>query len=326
MGSWQMLALSFQPDRRPAGVNSQRRSGPLQKQTHQNKKSACIWVFFAIYCMALAPLLSPVAAQAQAVVPVSTKLPEAQDTDPCDGLLATLDRPTVADSTCVVKSGHAIAELGYQTGPVKGSDISRLSFFPQAELRFGLPENWEFKLFPPNYNMSTQRAFAGGGHIDGFGDTAFGVKHQFGSFGGFLFSADVKLTIPTGQTAFSGGGTQANIQGIVSYSITPAIGISALIGISTNTDRTNNGVITRFTSVNPDAVITYLMNDKLQLYTEIYGNTKTAADQGSNFALQGGAQYLLTKNVEVDASAGVLLHGPAGVQSRFVNLGVGLLF
>ena len=275
---------------------------------------------------AVGPRASPVTAQAQAATPVSATLPAADDADPCDGLLATLDRPTVADSPCVVKSGHAIAELGYQTGPVKGSDINRLSFYPQAELRFGLPENWELKLFPPNYNMTTQRAFVGGGHIDGFGDTSFGIKHQFGSFGGFLVSADVKLTIPTGQIAFSSGGTQANIQGIVSYDLTPALGISGLLGISTLTNRTNNGGVARFTSVNPDVVITYLMNEKLQLYGEIYGNTKTAADQGLNYSIQGGAQYLITKNVEVDASGGVLLHGPAGVQSRFVNFGVGLLF
>ena len=313
-----------QLDQRPAKINSGLRSISARRQIPRLIYSARIWNIVAVNC--LIALVSPVAAPAQAVKPVSAALPAADDADPCDGLLATLDRPTVADSTCVVKNGHAVAELGYQTGPVKRSDINRLSFYPQAELRFGLPENWEFKLFPPNYNMTTQRAFPGGGHIDGFGDTSFGVKHQFGSFGGFLVSADVKLTIPTGQMAFSSGGTQANIQGIVSYSVTPALGISGLLGISTLTNRTNNGGVARFTSVNPDAVITYLMNDKLQLYAEIYGNTKTSADQSYNYSLQGGAQYLLTKNMEVDTSVGVLLHGPAGVQSRFVNLGVGLLF
>ena len=34
--------------------------------------------------------------------------------DPCDGLLATLDRPTVADSACVVKADKFLAELGFQ--------------------------------------------------------------------------------------------------------------------------------------------------------------------------------------------------------------------
>lgn len=319
-----MVEPSFRLDQRTAGFNSQLMSMLVKKQTPKTINSARFWASLVV--QSVVAFVSPDAAQAQAITSASATLPTAQDADPCDGLLSILDRPTVADSTCVVKSGHAVAELGYQTGPVKGSDISRLSFFPQAELRFGLPENWELKLFPPNYNMSTQRAFAGDGQIDGFGDTAFGVKHQFGSFGGFLFSGDVKLTIPTGQTAFSSGGTQANIQGIASYSITPALGVSGMLGISTLTNRTNNGGIARFTSVNPDAVITYLVNDKLQLYTEIYGNTKTAANQGFNSALQGGVQYLMTKNVEIDASTGILLHGPAGLQSRFVNLGAGILF
>lgn len=305
-------------------LKSRLRSILVQKRSYAKNASVTVCILSTVFWQVAC--VFPIAAQAQAAKSAPVAPTAATDSDPCDGLLSTLDRPTVADSTCVVKSGHAIAELGYQTGPVKGSDISRLSFFPQAELRFGLPENWELKLFPPNYNMTTVRPLAGGGQVDGFGDAAIGVKHQFGSLGGFLFSADVKFTFPTGQTGFSSGGAQANIQGIVSYSITPALGISGLLGVSTLTGQMSNGSVARFTSVNPDFVVTYLMNDRLQFYGEIYGNTKTASNQVSNYSVQAGVQYLLTKNVEVDASAGALLHGPAGLQSRFINLGAGVLF
>ena len=141
-------------------------------------------------------LLSPMMANAQVVASSSTAPAPQNVDDPCDGLLAVLDRPTVADSPCVVKPGRVIAEMGYQSGPIKSSDIGHLSLFPQAELRYGLWENWELKLFPPNYLIETQRAFAGGGAISGFGDTAFGAKHEFGYFGGFVFAADAKITIP----------------------------------------------------------------------------------------------------------------------------------
>lgn len=267
----------------------------------------------------------PATAAAQDAKPGSAA-PTASADDPCDGLLAVLDRPTVADSPCVVKNGHLIAELGYQNGPVKGSSASRLAFFPQAELRYGLPANWELKLFPPNYMIQTQRGIAGGGSVDGLGDTAFGVKHEFAQFGGFIFTADAKLTVPTGNRAFSSGGAQANVQGIVSYAITEKLSISGLLGISTLTARVENGSVDRFTSVNPDIVVTYQINDKLQLYSEVFGNTVTAPGQGPNYTYQSGVQYLLTKNIEVDASGGVLLRGPAGVQSRYANFGVGVLF
>lgn len=266
----------------------------------------------------------PAVAAAQDAKPSAA--PTASADDPCDGLLAILDRPTVADSTCVVKNGHLIAELGYQNGPIKGSSASRLAFFPQAELRYGLPADWELKLFPPNYVIQTQRGITGGGSVDGLGDTAFGVKHEFAQFSGFVFTADAKVTVPTGNRAFSSGGTEANVQGIVSYDITKKLTISGLIGVSTLTARADNGSVDRFTSVNPDIVVTYQINDRLQLYSEVYGNTVTAPGQGPNYSFQGGVQYLLTKNIEVDASGGVLLRGPTGVQSRFANFGVGLLF
>lgn len=170
-------------------------------------------------------------ANAQVVASSSTAPAPQNVDDPCDGLLAVLDRPTVADSPCVVKPGRVIAEMGYQSGPIKSSDIGHLSLFPQAELRYGLWENWELKLFPPNYLIETRRAFAGGGAISGFGDTAFGAKHEFGYFGGFVFAADAKITIPTGRAAFSDGGPEVNVQGIISYSVTPALGISGMLGV-----------------------------------------------------------------------------------------------
>jgi Putative MetA-pathway of phenol degradation len=246
--------------------------------------------------------------------------------DPCDGLLSVLDRPTVADSPCVVKPGQAVVEMGYQNGPVKGSDISHLSFLPQAELRFGLPDNWELKVFPPNYLFATQRAFAGGGQIKGFGDTAFGIKHEFGYSNGFVFAADAKVIVPTGDTAFSDGGVEANVQGIISYSVTPKLGISGMLGVSTLTNRGADGSVTRFTSMNPDLVVTYLLTDKLQLYSELFGNTVTSPGQGPNLTIQGGVQYLLAPSVEVDASVGTLLLGPAGLQSSYFNVGLGLQF
>ncbi len=99
-----------------------------------------------------------------------------------------------------------------------------------------------------------------------------------------------------------------------------------MLGVSTLTHRANDGSLVRFTSVNPDVVVTYQINDKLQLYSELFGNTETAPLEGPNFTLQGGVQYLLTKSLELDASIGTLLRGPVGLQSRYFNFGAGLLF
>lgn len=289
---------------------------------------SCGWLVLYRFATILSVCVLSTIAQAQAVsAPPSTQTqPAAASEDPCDGLLATLDRPTVADSPCVVKPGQFLAELGYQYGVVKGSDVESLSTFPQAELRYGLPAGWELKLFPPNYLISTLRSSAGGGQISGFGDTAFGAKHEFGTFGGFTLASDAKLTLPTGDRAFSDGGVEGNVQGIVSYDITPQLGVSGMLGVSTLTNRDSGGGVNRFTSVNPDIVVTYQLNDRLQLYSEVFGNTVTAPHQGPNFTFDGGVQFLLTKSIEIDAEGGILLYGPQGLQSHYVGFGSGLLF
>lgn len=283
------------------------------------------WVTVA--CGAAALLTAQPLKAEPASPPLAAGTPAASEAeDPCDGLLAILDRPTVADSTCVVKPGRLIAELGYQNAVIKGSDIGHLAFFPQAEFRYGLPEGWELKLFPPNYNMTDMRVSASGGHVDGFGDSAFGLKHQFGTFGGFTLTADVKLTVPTGNQAFSDGGVEGNIQGIVSYDLTPKLGVSVSLGASTLTNRAANGGLVRFGSLNPDLVVTYQINDQLQLYSEVFGNTVTAPHMGPNFSFDGGVQYLLTKSIELDVEGGTLLTGPQGLQARYFGVGTGLLF
>ncbi|TAL79451.1 MAG: transporter [Beijerinckiaceae bacterium] len=286
----------------------------------------CRSVFLLAAVAAICALSTVAEAQSAVATPSNTQTQSSAADNPCDGLLATLDRPTIADSPCVVKPGHFLAELGYQYGNVKGSDIKSLSTFTQAELRYGLPEGWELKLFPPNYLISSLRASAGGGQISGLGDTSFGVKHEFGTFGGFTLAADAKVTVPTGNRAFSDGGVEGNIQGIVSYNITPQFSVSGLLGVSTLTNQGSNGVVTRFTSVNPDIVATYQINDRLQLYSEVFGNTATAPNQGSNFTFDGGVQLLLTKSIELDVEAGILLYGPQGLQSCYLGFGTGLSF
>lgn len=309
---------------------SRRRDGSARADCRRGQTAPCVPSFrhLAICVIAILQLLSLSAmASAQSVTaPATTQTPPPSTDDPCDGLLATLDRPTVADSPCVVKPGHVLAELGYQNAVLEGTNVGHLSLFPQAELRYGLPDGWELKLFPPNYMTSIFRSSVGGGQISGFGDTGFGAKHEFGTFGGFTVAADARIVLPTGNRAFSDGGVEANAQGIVGYNITPQLGISGMLGVSTLTNRGGDGNVSRFTSVNPDVVVTYQFIDRLQAYLEVFGNTVTAPHEGSNFTFDGGLQFLLTKSIELDVEAGTLLYGPAGLQSNYIGFGAGVLY
>lgn len=237
-----------------------------------------------------------------------------------------MDRPTIADSSCAVKPGHLLTELGYTNAAIKGSDTSRAANFPQAALRYGFVENLELRLFPPIYNMTDIRGFAGGGHVDGLGDTAFGAKYQFGTFNGFTIAADAKLTVPSGREDFSGGGVQGNFQTIVSYGLTPKLGVTLQLSGSSLTERADNGRLDRYGSFGANLVFGYQLSDKLNLFSELYGNSVSGPRSRGNLSYLGGVQYLLTKSIEFDIGAGTLLAGPQGQQERYFQVGTGLYF
>lgn len=64
-------------------------------------------------------------------------------TDPCDSLLNLVNRPTVADSACVVPVHKVEMEFGTQYQRLYQSPNHQLNY-PQSVLRFGLPKkaNW----------------------------------------------------------------------------------------------------------------------------------------------------------------------------------------
>ena len=239
--------------------------------------------------------------------------------DPCagpSGLLAELDRPTVADSACVAKPGRVITEFGYahahsQQGAVENA--------PQAELRFGLPHNNEFVLLPPN---ATYAKVVGMGNTN-YSATTLGLKHEWGYTQRWIYAGEILFTTPSAGTASptaSGWGEAVN--GIVGYSITSRVGVGLMLGATTLYNQ--NGQ--RYTSINPDFTATWLLNPRWQLYGEIYGQTHTNSGAGSGWNSDGGVQYLLTRHLEVDAEIGQRLTGALGGYRNYWGVGAGWEF
>ena len=242
--------------------------------------------------------------------------------DPCAGplaFLAIVDRPTVADSACVVPDGNVVLELGAQRS--KNRDGSRGFNLPEAELRFGIPGNNELVALPPNYAHQ-----AGGGlSASGAGSTVVGVKHELGYTAKWLGAVESLVTLPSGNAAFGSAGTGVAFNGIVSYSPTSNTGLSMMLGVSTQTLSHNNGG-GRYTSINPDFVATWAPADRWQLYAEIYGQSRTSPSQGMGWNADGGLQYLVTPDVEVDVEFGFKLTGKLGDFRNYVGIGLGLRF
>lgn len=250
-------------------------------------------------------------------------------TDPCAGpsaLLALLDRPTVADSACSVKPYRTVLEIGYDNQVTHKPSGQRLVYYPQAEWRYGLPHGWEAKLFWPNYNRLTPLSGPGETRT-GLSDAGIGVKKEFGYFGNWVFAADTRIDFPTGPKPFTNGGTQVTVNGIASYNVTPQLGLAAQLGLARLAHLDPGGETHYYTAFEPDVVATYSFLGKLQLYGELYGATKAGANtRQGDYWFDGGLQYLVTPDVEVDVEEGSAISGPQGASAHYFGFGFGLEF
>lgn len=249
--------------------------------------------------------------------------------DPCAGngaLLSILDRPTVSDSSCVVKPGMAVLEDGVQDTifndlGVKSEQVN----YPEAELRIGLPDNNEFKIFPPNYNLLSYPG-SNISSVSGYNDSGIGFKHEFGYNENTVSAADILITFPSGTNGFQNYGTDITVNGQFTYSLTDALSVEFAPGMSSFTMLSYNGSPHRFFSFNPDFVAAYQFIPSFQLYGEFFRNSIQGAGMSGNYWFDGGFQYLITGNIEIDAEYGLFLDPPSGSSGHYIGFGTGLLF
>lgn len=147
-----------------------------------------------------------------------------------------------------------------------------------------------------------------------------GIKHLLFNTGNTLLSVESLFTLPAGSPALGNKDIGVSFNGIIGYSITPKLGINFMAGVSDQTQSQLDGG-ERTISVNPDLVLTYLLQEKLSLYGEIYGQSKTAPDQGSGFNWDVGFIYLWSPTLTVDVSAGRRLSGQLGGFSDYIGAG-----
>lgn len=240
--------------------------------------------------------------------------------DPCAGpyaLLSIIDRPNAGDSACVVPYKNAVVEAGYQYEKLTQSGYQHN--FPEAVFRLGLPAHNEFVLFLPNYIHQTVAPHSG------FTTYGMGIKHQIGYTQNWLSAVEALFAFPGGSKAFGSHGLGGAVNGIVSYTFNPQFNLTFMLGASTITQSTQDGG-QRFSSVNPDLVLTYSAADKVNFYGEVYGQSKTAPKEGAGFNFDAGVIYLLLSNVEIDLEVGQRISGNLGEFDHYVGTGFSVMF
>lgn len=272
-----------------------------------------------LVCLMLLVCISAWGSHAQAASP----------TDPCagpSGMLGLLDRPTVGDASCIVPQGMTVAEAGFTLGRQYGAR-GDIDTYPNLELRWGLPGNAEFVWLPPNYQHLRNDAVGGMPAFTrgGFGPTTLGIKQQIGVSAHWQWTAEALATPPSGDRQFGSHGLGGAVNGIVSYSSGGPLGVSLMVGVTSQTEPAAVGG-NRFQSFNPDLVVTWESSPRLQYYLEAYGQSHSGYRQGWGSDADGGVQYLLTPRFEVDLEAGVRMQGNLGGFEHYVGAGLGVMF
>jgi len=250
-------------------------------------------------------------------------------TPPCSGpsgLLGLLDRPTIGDSSCVVAPGKTVIEAGATAGNLYGSPGGEVDTLPNLELRWGLSGNSELLWLPPNFQYESVNAGPRGpaATVRGFGPTTVGIKHSLGYTEHWQWTAEALATLPSGDSTFGSHGIGGAVNAVVSYGNGP-LGVSLMVGVTSQTEPTAVGG-QRFQSFNPDLVVTWESSPRLQFYAEVYGQSHSGYRQGWGSDADGGLQYLVTPDFEVDLEEGVRMQGDLGGFSNYTGVGLGLMF
>ena len=270
-------------------------------------------VFFAIAGFALAPASIP-AGHAETPAPA------------CSGMLAVIDRPTAADSGCVVPQGMIDTEAGATVGNLYGPPSGGFYSLPDLTVRLGLPGNSELVWLPPQFQHQSIDSAPGAPRatLRGFGATTLGAKHELGYSEHWQWTAEALATLPSGDNTFGSHGPGGAVNAILGYG-DGTLGVSLMVGVSSQTEPTAAGG-RRFQTFNPDLVMTYGATSRLQLYGEIYAQSHSGYLQGWGVNADGGLQYLVTPALVVDLEEGVRIQGSLGGFSNYTGLGFGLMF
>lgn len=228
-------------------------------------------------------------------------------------LLSLIDRPTVGFSPCTVPEKKVILEQGFQAQKllISGSEQN----FPAAEVRFGLPSNNEFFVLLPNYYRQSVTPHAG------LSATTIGLKHELNYTDTWLFTAMALVTPPSGSTSFGERGLGGSLSGIFTYTILDSLSFTGQFGVSTQTLSVYYGG-QRFTSFDQDVYLSWVIKNKILIYGEIYGRSKTGPKQGSGYNTDIGIIILLRPNLTIDVEAGQRLRGQLGFLENYVGVGM----
>ncbi|HAT8286977.1 TPA: transporter [Legionella pneumophila] len=235
--------------------------------------------------------------------------------EPTD-MLSFLERGGIATNPCVVPPRSVLITSGYQYQQLIGEGVQHN--FPAAAIQLGLPGYFEVDLLLPNYINQT---------VDpriGFSQTQLIVNHVLWFNNKWVITASGTFVFPSGSTSFGSPNPGGGVIGILSYNFNSQLNLTSNLGITTQSEPSYDGGQS-YTSVNPDLILSWTKN-KISLFAEIYGQSKTAPDEGSGFSTDAGVLYQVKKNIVIDFEVDQRITGLLNGVERYYGGGITIQF
>ena len=277
--------------------------------------------------VALILLVCPVVARAQSAENTSEVAP------------ISTGRPSFSGGTGTASVGRVIVENGFTR--TRAGDGEVINDYPASLIRIGTGANTELRLSVPNY-LSAR------GGDSGFGDGSLGFRYRFYKNGATTASVTPVLTLAAGNRRFGSPNFDPVVTLALARQFSRRVNATANLvlrapstfGVRSNSAGSGDGSggsgagggsagisgqssnTSRNFTVTPSAVISYSVTPKIGVFLDSY----TALPQRGSSAsvVDFGLTYLLTNDIQLDASTGFGIGGAA--PDNFVGAGLSFRF
>ena len=233
-----------------------------------------------------------------------------------DFFIGMVDRGGNANSPCTAYGGRFIAEFGYNLQslyPEAGSQEN----FPSPLLRYCLGNKTEINYQPPSYvSQSTIPK-------SGFTASILGIKHEFYFTSDTIFSVESLLTLPDGSSTYGSSEIGGVVNLMFSAKLNNALSLTSILGFAQYSQPRYEGRA-HYQGLAPDLVLTWSYSNHLNLYGEVYAQSKTAPDQGWGVDGDIGVLYMPKPWLVLNLGIGHRISGQLNGMRQFITTGISI--
>lgn len=209
------------------------------------------------------------------------------------------DRPGLGFSALTVPAGALQVELGLPAIALDGDGgaDARLVNFPGL-VRYGVTESLELRLGSTLFNSFTVESGGARETAEGFGAVELGAKYAFSAGGGGPALALIPSVVVPVDEDWSGDRVAYALNGVAAWSLPAGVGLTTVAGVAAIPE----GEDDHRASYALAAVLGRSLAERVGGFVE--GGWYPTAGAGDAGYAGGGATYLLTDVVQVDAFVG----------------------